>query len=226
MVDRQTRTLWNQLTGEPLLGALAGHEIRLRPLPSVVTRWRDWLARHPDTTVLSLETGHHRSYLPGAPYAGYFASPATMFPVERRRVELPDKERIFGVEHDGRAKAWPLGTLFERRVVNDKAGDLALVLVAHGERIWVEGSNRRSGPFRYESGGEIRAYRRGARAFRAGQGRDDLIDDTGLRWSIEEDALLDGAGDRLERVPGVLAYWFAWQGFHPQTELYRPEGSE
>jgi hypothetical protein len=226
MVDRQTRTLWNQLTGEPVFGALAGPKLRLRPLASVVTRWRDWLVRHPDTTVLSLETGHDRPYLPGEPYADYFASPATMFPVARRRSELPEKERIFGVERDGRARAWPLATLLERRVVNDAVGDLALVLVAHGEGIWVEGSSRRSGPFRYESGGEVRAYRRGARAFRTGEGRDDLVDDNGQRWSIEEDALRSGAGARFERVPGVLSYWFAWQAFHPQTDLYQPPGSQ
>jgi len=226
MVDRQTRTLWSQLTGEPVLGALAGREIRLRPLSSVVTRWRDWLARHPETTVLSLETGYDRPYRPGEPYAGYFASPATMFPVERRRSELPEKERILGVERDGRAKAWPLATLLERRVVNDGVGDLSLVFVARGERIWVEGSTARSGPFRYEAGGEVRAYRRGERVFREGEGRDDLLDDAGRRWSIEEDALLDGAGARLERVPGIVSYWFAWQAFHPQTELYRPDASE
>ncbi len=221
MVDRQTRTLWNQFTGEPVLGALAGRELRLSRIPSVVARWKDWLARHPDTTVLSLATGHDRPYRPGAAYAGYFAAPGTMFPVGRKRGELPEKERIFGVDRSGLAKAYPLGTLLERGVVNDAVGDLPLVLVAYGARIWVDGSSVQSGPARYESGGEVRAYRRGDHEFRLGEASDHLLDENGQRWAVQEDALISGTGDRQERVPGVLSYWFAWQSFHPRTDLYR-----
>ncbi len=139
MVDRQTRTLWNQFTGRPVLGPLAEREIQLRVLPSVVTRWKDWRARHADTTVLSLDTGHRRPYRPGAAYAGYFASPDTIFPVRRARTELPAKERIFGIERDGLAKAWPLAALVDRRVVNDDVAGDPIGLVAGGKRIWVDG---------------------------------------------------------------------------------------
>src|SRR6185369_7988742 len=57
MVDRQTRTLWSNLTGEAVLGPLAagpGGPARLALLPVVVTTWQEWRARHPATTVLAL----------------------------------------------------------------------------------------------------------------------------------------------------------------------------
>ena len=73
MYDRQTRTLWNQLTGEPVLGELVGSGIKLDLLPVVVTTWEAWLSQHPDTVVLDTDTGYSRPYYPGAAYGDYFA---------------------------------------------------------------------------------------------------------------------------------------------------------
>ncbi len=223
MVDRQTRTLWNQFTGRPVLGPLAEREIQLRVLPSVVTRWKDWRARHADTTVVSLDTGHRRPYHPGAAYAGYFASPDTIFPVRRARTELPAKERVFGIERDGLAKAWPLAALVDRRVANDDVAGDPIVLVAGGKRIWVDGVSVRSGPARYEAGAEVRAYLRRSHTFRPGNDPNELIDEKGGRWQVQEERLEGPEGERLARAPGVLAYWFGWHSFHPRTELYHAE---
>ena len=60
MYDHQTRTLWNQLSGEPVLGELVGSGVKLDLLPVVVTTWEDWLTQHPDTVVLDLNTGYQR----------------------------------------------------------------------------------------------------------------------------------------------------------------------
>ncbi len=226
MVDRQTRTLWNQFTGRPVLGPLADREIVLRVLPSVVTRWGDWRARHPRTTVVSLETGHRRPYHPGAAYAGYFASTETMFPVRSARRELPEKERVFGIEREGLARAWPIAALVDRRVVNDRVAGDTIVLVAGGERIWVDGVSVRNGPARYEVGAEVRAYQRRSHTFRPGDDPDELIDERGGRWLVEEERLVGPEGEHLPRTTGVLAYWFGWQSFHPRTELYAPSGVE
>ncbi len=226
MVDRQTRTLWNQFTGRPVLGPLADREIELRVLPSVVTRWGDWRARHPHTTVVSLDTGHRRPYHPGAAYASYFASPETMFPVRSARTELPEKERVFGIERQGLAKAWPVAALVERRVVNDAVAGDTIVLVGGHERIWVDGVSVRGGPARYEAGAEVRAYQRRSHTFRPGDDPDELIDEKGGRWQVQEERLVGPEGEPLPRITGVLAYWFGWQSFHPRTELYAPSGVE
>ena len=67
MYDRTTRTLWEQYTGEPVWGSLVGSGIRLDILPVVVTTWQAWYADHPDTTVLSIDTGFVRNYAPVSP---------------------------------------------------------------------------------------------------------------------------------------------------------------
>ena len=68
MYDHATNSLWNQFTGRPVVGALTGSGIELKVRPVTITSWAAWLDKHPDTTVLSLDTGHRRDYTPGRPY--------------------------------------------------------------------------------------------------------------------------------------------------------------
>jgi hypothetical protein len=111
MFDRETRTLWNHMTGEPVIGPLVGSGIRLARLPVVVTSWGEWRRQHPDTRVADIKTGHDRPYDAGAAYGAYFASPGTMFPVWQKGRALPDKARVFVLLLDGRAKAYALEAL-------------------------------------------------------------------------------------------------------------------
>jgi hypothetical protein len=226
MMDRETRTLWNQLTGRPVLGPLAAEEIELALLPAVVTSWGAWRERHPETTVLSLDTGHVRPYAPGMPYGGYFQSPGKMFPAPETRDELRSKARVFGLAHDGVAKAWPLDRLAEVRVTNDVIGAAGVVLVALEGRVEVEGRSPDVGRVVYEAGGAVRAYRRGAQEFALGPDERTLRDAEGAVWRIGEDALTGPDGARAERLPGTLVYWFAWQAFHPDTALGSAQGEE
>lgn len=80
MFDRQTDTLRNQFTGKPAAGPLVESDIALKVRPVAINSWAKWLARHPDTTVLSIETGFDRDYTPGRSYGPYFESPDLMFP--------------------------------------------------------------------------------------------------------------------------------------------------
>ena len=61
MYDRPTDTLWHSLTGEPVIGELAHSGKKLNRFPVTVTTWQEWLEQHPDTTVLSLDTGFEKS---------------------------------------------------------------------------------------------------------------------------------------------------------------------
>jgi len=62
MYDRATQSLWSTMEGVPVVGPLAGQGIELRTRSVVTTTWGEWRRRHPDTQVLSLETGHQRDY--------------------------------------------------------------------------------------------------------------------------------------------------------------------
>ncbi len=129
MYDRATNTLWNQLTGAPVIGKLVGSKIKLTVLPVVLTSWGEWKRQHPDTKVVDLNTGYERPYQVGATYGRYFANPGTMFPVWRQSRALARKARIYAIQIDGRAKAYPLDALNRAGgVVNDTLGSRPLVV--------------------------------------------------------------------------------------------------
>jgi hypothetical protein len=225
MYDRQTRTLWNQLTGEPVLGLLAEGEpvLQLELLPVVLTTWEAWLAQHPDTGVLDLQTGYERPYSPGAAYGGYFASSETMFPVWQRSSLLETKDRIYALRIDGVPKAYPLALLGQEVVVNDVLANTPVVLVAPRGAVEVTGFDRRLGEVSYDAGGEVRAYERGAHTFSPSPDLGTVLDETGRSWQVTEDALLGPEGERAPRLGGHLAYWFGWYSFFPQTLVYGME---
>ena len=220
MYDRTTYTLWNQLTGEPVLGALADDSIELKRLPVVVSTWQAWYARHPDTQVLSLETGHLRDYTPGNPYGGYFASPDTMFPAKGAVDRLPDKARIFALYIDGQPHAYATADLVNERVVNDSVGDMAIVVIASGPGLKGVGIDRLRGPAVWDAGAEIRAYERNGHTFEPAEGVEKVRDAQGRSWQVTEDALVGPEGQTLSRLGGHLAYWFGWVSFFPRTTLY------
>jgi hypothetical protein len=220
MYDRQTRTLWNQLTGQPVLGELADTDVKLDLLPVVVTSWQDWQDQHPDTLVLDLETGFQRPYVPGAAYGDYFSVEDTMFPVWQRSELLQTKDRIYALQIDGIPKAYPVDLLVEEQVVNDTIAETDLVLIASRGDITVQGDNQRVGKVSYNAGGEVRAYQRDKYMFSPGPDPDNLLDASGNAWQMTEEALIGPDGEELARINGHLAYWFGWFSFFPKTQLY------
>ncbi|MEM7127638.1 MAG: DUF3179 domain-containing protein [Chloroflexota bacterium] len=224
MYDRQTRTLWNQMSGEPVLGPLVGQDVKLDILPIVLTTWESWLEQHPETQVLDLDTGFNRPYDVGSAYGDYFSSNETMFPVWQRSDLLETKDRIYAMQIDGVPVAYPIKTLDEEQVVNHTVGDTNVVVVAQRGAVNVDGLSRRAGPVTYSAGGEARAYNRGEHEFFPGADPDSVVDANGQIWTVTEDALISPDGLRVERLGGHLAYWFGWFTFFPETLVYGETG--
>lgn len=220
MYDRQTRTLWNHLTGEPVLGPLADSDIKLNLLPIVLTTWADWHTQHPETVVLDVNTGYDRPYTPGSAYGDYYTSPETMFPVWQRDNLLPAKARVYALNLNGVPKAYPVEVLATEQVVNDAIGETAVVLIATRGEINVTGLSRRAGEVTYNAGGEVRAYERGAHIFMPSPEADTVLDSSSQPWRITEEALVGPTGELAPRMSGHLAYWFGWFAFFPNTLVY------
>ena len=224
MYDRNTFSLWNQLTGEPVLGPLAAADIRLKTLPVVVTTWGDWTEQHPDSLVLDINTGHKRPYEPGIAYGAYFAHSSPKFPVAERRDALGEKDPVFALRVDGLARAYPIEIVTRESVVNDVLGDTNLVVIASRGALTAEGNAIGAGPVFWNAGAEVRAYQRGRRTFIPSESPDAVLDQQGARWRITEDALESPDGERLMRLPGHLAYWFGWVNYFHNTTIYGVEG--
>ena len=195
MFDRQTDSLWNQFTGKPVTGPLRDSGIELKIRPVVITSWANWKSHHPDTKVLSLNTGHKRDYGSGAVYREYFASPDLMFPaIVRDEKLLKRKDYVFGIRDVGAVKAWPIEAFRGHAVINDTIGNRNIVLIG-------DAMTR-----------TVRAYERKEFTFNQSAKPNQVTGPDGS-WNITESAIIGPRGTRLSRVPGHISYGFAWDGY-------------
>ncbi|MBI3606921.1 MAG: DUF3179 domain-containing protein [Nitrospirae bacterium] len=126
LYDRDTESLWSQLRQEAVTGARIG--TRLTLLPALHTTWGAWRTEHPETLVLSTDTGHARDYQTD-PYRGYASTPRLFFDVAARDSRLHPKEWVLGVERGGQTKAYPFSVLETRDApVCDRLGDQPIVV--------------------------------------------------------------------------------------------------
>jgi len=215
MYDRQTWSLWSNLTGQAVVGRSAVSGASLPMLAMTRTTWGAWQRQHPATTTLALEqpanAETHFDYRPGIAER---ARAGVSFPVWQKSKALRRDTEIYALVAAGRAKAYPLAAVLKARVINDQFGTRAIVLVAEPQT------------------GAVRVYARGDHRFTAGAGDRSLRERDGGLWRITEQALVPPAsatGDAadeptLARMPGHLAYWFGWYAFYPHTEIYGQDG--
>ena len=220
MYDRETLSLWNQLTGQPVIGELADSGIQLNFFPTLLTTWGEWTDEHPDTTVLALDTGVSQpgSYFPednpNATYYEYFNTPGTMFPVWIRDDSLEAKDVVLGVNIGDAQKAYSVSVLQVERVVNDTLGETNVVVLGS------------------EISQAAKAYERGDQEFSRVEGDTStgvpmkLVDQNGHVWDVTEEALVNASdsSQTLPRIPTHSSFWFGWYAFYPDTELYEGGG--
>ncbi|MGH9465485.1 MAG: DUF3179 domain-containing protein [Thermoanaerobaculia bacterium] len=205
MYDRATQSLWNTFSGEPVIGPLVGRGIRLERRSVVTTTWVEWRRRHPETTVLSLDTGFERDYSEGAAYRDYFATDELMFNVPKLDGRLANKGEVLALvfpEHPDEALAIAQEYLLANPLHHDRVGSLEFVVVT-------------------DPSGANRVYATGGLTFTAFDGDRALTATDGGAWTLAEDALEAADGRRLPRLPSQRAFWFGWYAAYPQTRLVR-----
>jgi hypothetical protein len=203
MYDTTTRTLWEQYTGEPVWGELVGSGIKLDVLPAVHTTWAVWLADHPDTLVLDIETGFRRDYGPGVAYADYWASPELRFPAPDEQGPLALKDVVYTIRLTEEVVAYPVTLLAERGLIEDEIDGRGVVVIAS------------------EDGSGGRAYARGDIDFESVDLESGIVESAdGRLWRIDEEALIGSDGTVLARLPGHNSFWFAVTNHAPRWRLY------
>lgn len=218
MYDRQTKSWWQQFTGEAIVGDMTGTQLEI--LPSQIIAFTDFEQNHPQGQVLSRDTGHQRNYGQN-PYAGYDTIDSNpWFPVSGDDGRLLPKERIVAIQIDGLDVAYPFTTLAELMVVNDNVQEMPLVV------FWKEGTSTTFGNSPTDTGSTgvfSRILDDQVLTFEAdGSGRfKDL--ETGSIWNLLGRAL-EGplAESQLEQVISAEHFWFAWSTFKPDTLVWSP----
>jgi hypothetical protein len=222
MYDRTTESLWQQFTGEGIIGDLAGAKLIF--LPSSIVSFADFQEAHPEGVVLSRDTGFNRRYGQN-PYVGYDtigSSPFLFRDETDGRLQAMERVVTVSLENEGVDVAYPVGVLSEAGVINDNQGGLDLVVFhtrgtasALGAQIIATAQDVGStGVFDPNLDGQTLTFQR--------DGNNDIVDEqTGSTWNVLGQAV-DGslAGQQLTPVVHGDHFWFSWAAFKPDTVIY------
>lgn len=200
MYDRQTDSLWDQISGAAVTGRMAG--TKLKGYPVAYDTWRHWKTAFPQGRVLALPEQWRARFgdYGTSPYLGYDSFQDLWYHVSRLDTRLPNKTRVIGIEVLGSYKAYPESRIVTSQVVHDRVGDTPIALIVDRER-------SRIGAF------EERRHRFSLRGT-------TVIDERGQTWSWEGNTLADGR-DAEESFAIVPTYWFAWGAIHPKSDIYQ-----
>ena len=222
MYDRQTRSWWQQFTGEGIVGTMAGRQLTF--LPASIISWQDYKDAFPEGTVLSLETGFPqlRESYGLNPHVGYDRAdrPPFLFDgiVDGR---LLPKERIAAVTIGDADAAFPFTVLEEERVVSYMVGDQDVVVFFQDGTQSALDSDLFGFSKDVGATGVFDPFLDGRElTFIPVDGR--FVDDqTGSTWNIVGHAI-DGelAGSVLTPIVHANHFWFSWAAFKPQTKIY------
>lgn len=204
MVDRNTGSYWWQVAGSAIVGPLT--DTVLEPLPSVVATWKDWTSQHPDTRVLTRDTGYSRPYEQDS-FAGYAdAVDAGRFPFPvgeaARDDRLQPSALVVGVILDRVARAYPVEGMTD--AINDEVGGEPIVVFP------IEGG---AAVFSAVVDGETLEFLRTDARF--------VDSATGSIWTPAGVAVSGWhTGAALDPVPSRTTFWFAFVGAFPDVQVH------
>ncbi len=224
MYDRTTESLWQQLTGEALVGDLTGNLLKM--LPASIVSFESVRESYPGSKVLSRDTGHTRSYGKN-PYVGYDSVDQSPFlftgePDGRLKpMERVVSVSVVTVEGKKIDKAYPYSVLSEEGVINDCVeGTPVAVFFLEGASSALDSSSIPQGRDIGETG--VFDPRKGGRVLRFKKEEARIIDlPTESEWNIFGEAISgEMKGTKLEHVVHLDSFWFAWAAFKPDTVVH------
>ncbi len=190
LFDRETESYFSQINATGLQGTHEGET--LDEVNLYWTTWERWQNAHPDTKVLSENTGHVRNYNNDPygsynPIGGYYQSNNVMFPLMHESNRHHNKEMVVGARTSDASVYFLLEDLESERVQH--TGDFVAV---YDERL---------------DTGYIYATAEGANV--------TALDD----GTYEVDGQSYAAGELpFDQLVAVEAFHFAWYAFYPDSD--------
>lgn len=221
MWDDVTQTLWQQVTGKAIVGKHAGKS--LTPLASAIVRWADFRDTHPDGQALSSDQGFGLVY--GSNPYEFYSSRSRPYNFYSGEIDdrFPALERVVGISVNGIDKAYPFSLINKVRVVHDNlAGQELVVFWGASDTADALDSGLIADAIGIGTGIVYNPFVDGERLTFVASGDTEFVDnETGTTWSILGKATSgELAGEELELLPHRNEFWFAWQAFFPDAEVW------
>jgi hypothetical protein len=206
--DRSTNSQYSQMYFCGFKGSRANTQ--LTRLPAMETTWGHWKRLHPETVILSPQTGFSRDYSVN-PYGTYETDDRIFFPVTHRDSRFNPKEKTLGFIAGNVKKGYFYSRLFFVPVVNDTVNGTEIVVT-------YDPSNRSALVLSPLSGGNKYTFTSATLP----DGRPGMTDSqTGSQWTLEGLAVSGPlTGNQLTVLPSYSAFWFAWFDFFPETRIF------
>lgn len=217
MYDRQSESLWQQFTGQAIVGDFVNQS--LTPIPANVVSFKEFYTAYPNGIVLSRNTGYLREYGTN-PYVNY--DEITNQPMFFKGIvdtRLPAMERILGIKIANVSKAYPINNLLNNPIIHDSLNNVDYVIFYHSGMnsalntpIINEGKN-------IGMTGVFSPYVNGQRLnFTLNQFNQIIDTFTNSTWNILGKALSGPfSGTQLTPIVHGDVFWFAWAAFYPNT---------
>ena len=219
MYDRQTESLWQQFTGEAIVGVMTGEQLMM--IPSGLIGFEQFQAAYPAGKILSKETGYSREYGRN-PYPGYDDIRNNPFlfrdPLDER---LPAMARVVTVSDGKYHNAYPVELLEKLGVIHHQLGNQDVVIFHQ------DGVSSALDTTRIANGDDVGT----TGVFVPLVGKQELTfikergfvdEQTGSHWNIVGQAILGPLkGKQLERLVHADQFWFSWGAFRPDTLIYQ-----
>lgn len=217
--DRQTESLWQQITGEAIVGDFVGAV--LKKLPSQIISFDQFKDNYPGGLVLARPSNTFKPYGRN-PYSGYDdVQSAPLMYSGALDPRIAPMERIVVVEMGTASKAYPYTVTLDACALNDSVGGVAVAIfhldgatsAVDAADVSVSRHVGSTGVFRRNiAGRELN--------FVCIDG--EITDvETQTRWSITGEGLSGPlAGEQLEPVVHGDFFSFAWFAFNPGYQLF------
>lgn len=197
MQDRETNSYWAIMLEQAVAGKLKG--LKLRQLPyGQKMRWRDWVKKHPDTLVLSVDGREDAA----DSYAGYFVSPKGFRDSFAKDNRLHTKDPVFAFTLNGKPYAVP----FHRMQKGTSFVIDGYTLFFYRERSKL-----------YEA---THAFQVREGEFRRDKDRWIEIQ-SGCVFNPETGEFEAGTSPCPTRLLGFDTFWYIWSATHPDTQVLK-----
>ena len=201
MRDEETGSWWQQISGEAIQGKLKGQ--KLAPVDFDELSYGIWKRENPQGRVLRPEGEKLES-------ADWEAQVAKM-PV-RVSAKLDDalepRALVVGVEVGGKAKAYPFSAIEKQAPILDMVGGRDILILLGEDKKSVRAFER-------ELDGKTLEF------FVKPDTREIVDAQTASVWNFSGRAVSgEMTGKQLKKIAALKDYWFDWQTYHPETQLY------
>ena len=206
MQDEETKTWWQQVTGEAILGPLKSK--RLESVAWDEVSFATWKRENAASLVLQGIEKYQSEYAPPDWDIKILRRP-TVTPIDARD-PLKPRDLVIGVALGKLSKAYPLEELKRQNPVADTLGSARVLLVIDSDGKSVRGFSRNL------EGHTLDLF------LKPNSNPPILVDtQTGSEWDFSGKAISGPmAGKTLARIQTLKDFWFDWKLYNPATSVF------